>query len=90
MEKPEFFPRTCPYCGGEYQKGYVSCNGGMQWIPENRKNVTLLARWFPKWMGAPYFRKWVFLYNHIEARYCPACRKVEMDMPAEEPDGEEE
>ena len=89
MEKPESFSPTCPYCGGEYQKGYVSCNGGMQWIPENKKGLTFLCRVFPERTGAPYLRKWVWNYNNIEARYCPTCQKIEMNVPEKKPVEEE-
>ena len=90
MRQSDLYCPTCPYCGGEYQKGYVSCNGGMQWIPENRKGLAFLCRIFPERTGAPYLRKWVWNYNNIEARYCPVCRKIEMNVPEKESAEEEE
>lgn len=79
MNQSESFSLKCPYCGGEYQRGYVVSRTQLMWIPEGKKHFAWVSHFTPKLLGAVPLQK----NNNIrlDARFCPTCQKVELNVP---------
>lgn len=83
----------CPYCGGEMTSGDVSApDNAFEFYPAGVKPNIIRSRW-EKTEGAVtimdfiWFRKGSITkhYYPCPAHYCPACRKIVLDLAETNP-----
>ena len=59
---------TCPYCGGEMERGYIHKGGYIAWNPDER-DLGLPERE----KGGFYAEKNLLGMSRLLSHYCPAC-----------------
>lgn len=71
----------CPYCKGEMRQGALSAPGSqMGWCPNGEDGKPLSSDWEGR---VPLTKAPIFKFDdyYVPAFYCPACRRIILDVP---------